>query len=292
MKTPGRIFRIRRIPLLSAAGSLAVAVSIVFGTANAAPSRAQSQAQSPSATLPDFKYDVVSIKPRPGTPPPDYRGGFVFDMPPDGLSIRRATLEALARVAYAEFGNPGFRDDQIIGAPDWANKEFYAIDAKMDETTADQLSKLSTVQQNLARTKMLQAILADRFKLSFHIEKREFPVYFLVVAKNGPKFKEATPGETYPKNYPGIPALTYQAGWVVMAPADPGAEKRMSLGATMDALASNLSARLHTTVVDKTGLTGKYDFTLQWSGIDAVPTETEAPPWPPLFTAIQQQLLD
>jgi uncharacterized protein (TIGR03435 family) len=57
----------------------------------------------------------------------------------------------------------------------------------------------------------------------------------------------------------------------------------------MTALTKNLSARLQSTVVDKTGLTGKYDFQLQWAGIDATPAESESP-WPPLLTAIQQQL--
>jgi uncharacterized protein (TIGR03435 family) len=181
----------------------------------------------------------------------------------------------------------GFRDNQIFGAPDWANKDWFAIDAKMDESAAGELSKLSAAQQTLARTQMLQEILVERFKLAVHIENREGPVYFLTVAKGGPKFKKATPGETYPKG--PLSQMPWQAGWVVNAPPVPGSEKRIGLGADMTALTADLSRRLHTTVVDKTGLTGKYDFQLQWSGIDAIPTDGEAP-WPPLLTAIQQQM--
>jgi uncharacterized protein (TIGR03435 family) len=83
--------------------------------------------------------------------------------------------------------------------------------------------------------------------------------------------------------------MPWQAGWVVLAPPNPGSEKRIGLGADMTALSQNLSMRLQSVVVDKTGLTGKYDFQLQWSGVDATPAESESS-WPPLLTAIQQQM--
>ena len=213
------------------------------------------------------------------------------DLEPDGISVRMVTLLGLLESAYAEIDASssgfGLRDNQIVGVPNWATTHLFSIAGKIDPSVASELGKLSPIQQNLARAHMLRAMLADRFKLAVHIENREGPVYFLTVAKGGPKFKKATPGETYPKG--PLSQMPWQAGWVVTAPPVPGSEKRIGLGADMTALTADLSTRLHTTVVDKTGLTGKYDFQLQWSGIDAIPTDGEAP-WPPLLTAIQQQM--
>ncbi len=160
----------------------------------------------------------------------------------------------------------------------------------------EQLSKLSPAQQKLARTQILQAILVDYFKLAVHVESRESSVYLLVIAKNCPKFKKATPGEIYPKENPRVPGVIWQAGWVVMAPPDPPVapmtSKYMGLGAPIATLAQVLSVRLHTNVVDKTGLAGNYDFSLQFTGTDEAPisdSDSDSP-WPPLFTAIQKQL--
>ena len=281
MKRFGRRIGTRGMRFLRAAGLLMAIVAFAFGLAKA-------QSTAPTAFSWKHKYDVVSVKQLEHNPSPEPQFGYLYDASPDGIRIRRATVVNLARSVYSDGKQLwGFRDNQILGAPDWANKDWFAIDAKMDESVAGELSKLNAAQQTLARTQMLQEILVERFKLAVHIENREGPVYFLTVAKNGPKFKKATPGETYPKG--PFEAMPWQAGWVVMARPDPGSEKRIGLGAEMATLTDNLSMRLHNTVVDKTGLARKYDFQLQWSGIDAIPTESDAP-WPPLLTAIQQQM--
>ena len=265
---------------LRAAGLMAIVAAVAFRLA-------QAQSAAPAAFSWKYKYDVVSVKPLGHNFSPEPQYGYLFDSSPDGIRIRRATLVNLARSAYSEGQGPlGFRDDQIFGAPDWTNKDWFAIDAKMDESVAGEFGKLNPAQQALARNKMLKDILVERFKLAVHIEDRYGPVYFLTVAKSGPKFKEAKPGENYPKG--PFQAMPWQAGWVVTVP-DAGSEKRIGLGADMSTLTAELSRRLKSTVVDKTGLIGKYDFQLQWSGVDAIPTDSEAP-WPPLLTAIQQQM--
>jgi uncharacterized protein (TIGR03435 family) len=289
MKKFGRLIETRGAAFLRAAGLMAIAVALGFGLACATPSRTQGKTQGPAqaAFSWKYKYDVVSVKPLGHNDPSQPQWGYLSDTSPDGIRIRRATLVSLARFGYSEGGRWGFRDNQIFGAPNWASTEWFAIDAKMDESVASVFSKLSPAQQTLAQTRMLQEILVERFKFAAHIENREGPVYFLTVAKGGLKFKKAPPGETYPKG--PFEAMPWQAGWVVTAPPDSGSEKRIGLGADMIALADDLTRRLHIAVVDKTGLTGKYDFQLQWSGIDAIPTESDAP-WPPLLTAIQQQM--
>ena len=97
---------------------------------------------------------------------------------------------------------------------------------------------------------MLQPLLADRFKLKVHKETKLRPIYELVIAKNGPKLKEAKPGDTGTKgtNRDSRPGMTLIA--------------RQGIPIAM--LADRLSETLHRTIVDKTGLTGKYESC--WSG--------------------------
>jgi uncharacterized protein (TIGR03435 family) len=289
-----RISVFHRFPILAIVLFLAALASIslpvIFGFASTPPSREHSQPQNAATIGSEFKYEPISIKVVRTDATPDYRG-FVADLEPDGISVRMVTLLGILQSAYAEIDPSssgfGLRDNQIVGTPNWATTYLFSIQGKIDPSVAIELGKLSPTQQILARAHMLQAMLADRFKLAVHTENREGPVYFLTVAKGGPKFKEAKPGEIYPKG--PFQQMPWQAGWVVLAPPNPGSEKRIGLGADMTSLAKNLSMRLQSTVVDKTGLTGKYDFQLQWSGIDATPAESESS-WPPLLTAIQQQM--
>jgi uncharacterized protein (TIGR03435 family) len=240
---------------------------------------------------PEFKYEPISIKLLRTDATPNFRG-LVADLEPDGIHVRSVTLLGLLQSAYAEISSDAFgfglRDNQILGAPNWASTHLYAIEGKIDTSVADELSKLGPIQQELARAHMLQALLADRFKLKAHPENRDGPVYYLVIAKKGPKLKQATPGETYPKSGFGG-ALPYHAGFVVMAQSEPGSTKRLGLGAPIEKLTVSLAAWLHCPVIDKTGLTGKYDFQLQWTAREGAETEPEAN-WPSLFTAIQEQL--
>jgi uncharacterized protein (TIGR03435 family) len=285
----------RRLPITALIVLLVVmatlAVSATFGGASTPPSRGHSPSQNTATIGPDLKYEPISIKLLKRKAIPEDRG-LIAGLDQDGISVRSVTLIGLLQSAYAAIdGNsigPGLKLAQIIGLPDWASTDLYAIEGKMDPSVAIELSKLSSAQQELARAHMLQAMLADRFKLQAHSENREGAVYFLVIAKNGPKLKQATPGETYPKSGFGG-AVPYQAGFVVMASPDPGATKRLGLGAAIDKLTPILSAWLHCPVIDKTGLTGKYDFQLQWTENEDAETGPEAN-WPSLFTAIQQQL--
>jgi uncharacterized protein (TIGR03435 family) len=142
------------------------------------------------------------------------------------------------------------------------------------------------------RMQMFQEVLADQFKLKFHREKRELPVYDLVVAKGGPKMKEAKPGDIYPD---GLKAK-YGQNMVITRPG-----KLEAQGGDMTGLALFLSnIHIDREVLDKTGLTGKYDFTLQWTpdqgaspspGVSGVSPNNPPPDAEPsIFTAIQEQL--
>jgi uncharacterized protein (TIGR03435 family) len=104
---------------------------------------------------------------------------------------------------------------------------------------------------------MLQAMLADRRKLVVHRSTKEAPIYSMVVGKNGPKFREANPGEAHPGAYP-FPG----GGMLAMERKDDGITVHY-FGITMGQLITTLLGPADRPVQDKTGLTGKYDITIQ-----------------------------
>jgi uncharacterized protein (TIGR03435 family) len=143
---------------------------------------------------------------------------------------------------------------------------------------------------------MLQALLAERLNLQVHRETKELPIYALVIAKNGPKFQEGKLGDTYPNGFKGLNGAPVGAGMMRM-----GAGEWTGQGIPIANLVGSLSRRLGRTVVDKTGLTGKYDFTLRWTPDDnpVSPKEPGGAPdaaalpdssGPSIFTALQEQL--
>jgi uncharacterized protein (TIGR03435 family) len=200
--------------------------------------RAQTAADDSAAAAPI--YAVAAIRPVQGG---DGTQRVTFTYTPDGMIAKNMTLQLLIRTAY------GVYDSQIVGAPNWLDATEYDIEAKMDDSEAEKLQKLGVAETKLERQRMLQALLADRFKLIVHHESREGPLFVLVVAKDGPKFQQSGPdtdGSARPKLVEGNGKLIFQA-----APIAP--------------LVTMLSQQLGRIVLDKTGLTEKYDFALQWT---------------------------
>jgi uncharacterized protein (TIGR03435 family) len=258
------------------AGSIVVATSSMWGQA-AVPANAA--AATPDVALPAF--DVVSIKQNKSG------SGMVRIMTKsDGYSATNVSLKMLLQGAY------GIREDLMSGLPSWTESTRYDIDAKVAGSDVDALKKLSPEQ----RRSMLKPVLVDRFKLNVHTETKQLPVYELVVVKGGSKLKEATPGDTYANGIKG-PDGTAHAGMMRM-----GRGQLTGQGLPIASLVSMLSQQLQRTVVDKTSLTGKYDFELQWTeessdpmfkGPDGSPQKTEPAPdasGPSIFTALQEQL--
>jgi uncharacterized protein (TIGR03435 family) len=232
--------------LLGAAGLMAIALPVIFGLLHATQSLAESQAQSGGGKAP--VYEVASIKPNKSG---DNKTRMGYS--PDGFSATESNLQMLLMEAY------GVNPHQISGAPDWLNSERYDIEARTDSSTADELRKLNGDERRAERQRMLQALLADRFKLTVHRETKELPVYVLVVAKGGPKFHEAKPGDTYP-NGMKLPDGRGGAGLMFM-----GSGELTAQGLPLAPLVRELSLQLGRTVIDKTGLTGNYDFSLKWT---------------------------
>jgi uncharacterized protein (TIGR03435 family) len=177
--------------------------------------------------------------------------------------------------------------DRIVGAPSWVQSDPYDIEAKVGPSDVASWQDLSDEQHYFA----VHALLADRFKMKSHLEDRQVPGYALVIGKSGSKLKEAKPGDTYanaPKEFDRSPTA---AGSLMYRPTGHlGAQIQITGQAVPIAdLVVLLSSRppfqggRH--VIDRTGLTGKYDFLLKYS-LDQEPDSSE----PSIFTAIQEQL--
>jgi bla regulator protein blaR1 len=268
--------------LLVVAGAMAVAGPVVFGLVQEPQGQAASPVAGAASKVPAI--EVASIKPnKSGT------GMTMLRTTPVGFSASNVSLKALIQQAY------GVEENQILGAPSWLGSERYDMEAKVASSDTDALHDLNPDQRRL----MLQPLLADRFQLKVHTELRDLPVLALVVAKGGPKLHEAKPGDTYPNGLKGFDGEG-GSGMMLMRPGQLTAQ-----GLDFSSVAKLLSQQLGRTVQDKTGLTGKYDFTLQWKP-DRDPSPMPGAPQPgqqgpgatlstdsseaSIFTAVQEQL--
>jgi uncharacterized protein (TIGR03435 family) len=252
------------------------------GAAPSVATRSTASATAGEAT-PTLKFDVVSVGLTKVA-----RDGTTIESPPDGdgLTVGNATVEALIEYAY-NFHRP----ELISGLPDWATTQTYDLTAKVADAGVAAFRKLDQGQRRL----MLQAVLADRFGLKVRREPKEVPIYALVVAKGGVKMKEATPGDKY------ADGSTYQDG----RPAGPGTLVPTPMGVKGQAVQMGVLVQMLSRlgfgreVVDQTGLTGRYDFTLHAAPTEAMrpvingqmqPLSDEDAALPSIFTAVQEQL--
>jgi uncharacterized protein (TIGR03435 family) len=293
MKRPASASRSRGKLVLRAAGVFAIGASIIFGSMGSSLCRAQSPTQDKSADKSTLQYDVASIKRFIPGGPLILNGFHPFVETPDGLVVRTATVKMLILRAY------GVDAYQMTGGPDWLNSERYDIDAKFDGATADDLQKLSPNDRILARQRMLQTILSERFNLTIHRDTKELQVYSLVVAKNGPKVKEVKLDDVDPSEPKTGPA----PGSAQMTSGGGGGQMR-GFASSLANLTSMLTNYLRRPVIDRTGLTGIYDYTLRWTSDDGQSqssssiqggSPTGLPSTDPsggaaLLTAIQEQL--
>jgi uncharacterized protein (TIGR03435 family) len=168
----------------------------------------------------------------------------------------------------------GVHTTQLVGGPSWMSSDKFDVSGQPDQPGTPSLNQWRG---------MMQKLLADRFKLAFHRDRRELSVYALTVAKSGSKM---TKNESDPN---GLPALFFRG--LGLLPAR---------NANMAEFAGLLQgAVLDRPVVDQTGLAGRFDFTLNWTpdetqfgglGVKVPPPADSATAPPGLFTAIQEQL--
>ena len=186
----------------------------------------------------------------------------------DRFSMENFTLRHVIRVAY------GLKSDsQITGGPDWMDKQAFDIVAKIDDTEAARIGKLKGDERSKEYGLLLQSLLADRFQLQVHRVEQSRSVFALVVAKSGAKLARSSAAQQ-----------DYNFSW--------GNGHMEAKFVSMDALADHLMWMPESgqrVVVNRTGLSGEYDFKLDWTpdhGGGVPPDSTYAG----LFTALQDQL--
>jgi len=206
-------------------------------------------------------FEVASIKPGDPSNPRTVMG-----IQTGRFNAANATLKMLIDFAY------DVRDNQIFGGPKWIDSDRFTIEAKPEGAATGPQIRL-----------MMQSLLEERFKLALHRETKDGQVFQLVVAKGGSKLKE-------------VPDAGQGGRRGLMM----GRGQLNGTAAPMENLVAQLSQQLGRPMIDKTGLTGKYDFTLQWTpdpgqGAMFGPPGADAPPppdpnGPTIFTALQEQL--
>jgi uncharacterized protein (TIGR03435 family) len=250
----------------------------------ATPILLASPAPQTASTSPDdpkfaaFRYDVVSIKPYKVDPKATSNWMGQQDSP-DGVTMRNVGVDFFIGQAYRT------EHFKVTGAPDWATREKYEVEAKMDPEVADAFQKLSAADKKLARQHMMQIFVREYLKAAVHMETTEVSVYDLVIAKNGPKLTEVTD--------PAVPDEGFRGSSI------PGGMQIAARGMELATMMGQLSYVAGRPVYDKTGLTGRYNFTLRYSqdnnmsapipgtGGDGAPPVDVAPP---LARALEEQL--
>jgi uncharacterized protein (TIGR03435 family) len=209
-------------------------------------------------------FEVISIRRSNGTSGPQ------FGATPEGFHAINLPMFAIFQMAYGPANGSGLlRGDRILGVPDWLKgAEHYDVVAKVDEADVADWQR-PELRQTMLRT-MLQTMLAERFKVVVHHENKEMAVYDLVVAKGGPKFKQAETVDAaeLKEKHPNGGRVT-GGGMAVM-----GSSGTQFYSVTMAWLTQTMLPGIAgRPVVDKTGLTGRYDL--------ALPSSVLLPPLPP-----------
>lgn len=250
---------------------------------------AATAAQTPQA------FEVVSIKPRVGSASDGPRTALLS---PDRFTRPNATLRDLIRDAYS------LPDQRIVGGPDWMNSSRYEVTAKASSPPSpDEMRRL------------VRRLLADRFALSAHMETRELPVFLLAVARDdgrpGPGLSRTTldcaailaerakrgeaPAQAPKRGAERPTCATFTS--MQTAPTATGVTITRSYhasGGTLAELAAFLStagAPIDRPVVDRTGLAGFYDISLQFTPSGArLNGALASDDGPSLFTSVREQL--
>jgi uncharacterized protein (TIGR03435 family) len=223
---------------------------------------------------PTLTFDVVSIRP---APPAGTDVHVSVNSPPKSsrFEVTNLPLKALIQIAY------GF-DAPITGAPEWTLTTLYNIQARSDEAADARLAKLTANEVRLEKRYAIRMLLADRLELKTHMETRNSAIYNLVVAKGGVKMQIA-PAPPVPEG--GGPAPVPAAD--VQAHGSQHGLEFVGTNSPMRAISAALSSMVEMPVVDKTGLTGMYNYTLQF-GRDWSAHDPDS--YPSIFTAVQEQL--
>jgi uncharacterized protein (TIGR03435 family) len=248
---------------LTTIGAAFLSMSLAIGLVNAVPLHGQLlRADGP---LPSFEVATI----RPGHPDDKLR----FRMAPAELNIENASITDLIRFAYAVKSSA-----QLPKTPHWIDTDKFDINAKIGETQFEAMKKIPPNQRFNQFRLMVQSLLADRFALKLSIQKKDLPVYALIVAKGTPKLAAVDSSNT-------MPGLDGKRGQL------------KATGVSMPFFIDWVSRQPETgerVVIDATSLKGTYTFELNWAPDEGRPQLLNGQPveatGPSFFTALQEQL--
>jgi uncharacterized protein (TIGR03435 family) len=225
--------------------------------------------------VPTLVFDIVSMRPSDMTSPNMHTT--VQSLPhASRFEATNLPIKVLLQIAY------GF-DTPIADAPDWINSSMYDIQARSDADTDARLAKLTTNEVRLEKRHAIQVMLADRMGLKTHLESRMSSLYLLTVAKGGVKMQLVPPP---PPPADGSPAPPPPPGDTQPRGSAKGLEF-IGTNEPLRAICGILNYEVQAPVVDKTGLTGFYNFDLQ----AGAPWSMNNPDsYPSVYTAVQEQM--
>jgi uncharacterized protein (TIGR03435 family) len=234
-----------------------------------------------------LQFEVASIKPNLSLQPGG--GGGPRG---DRFAMRNANVAGLIQYAFRPTGGQLF-SQQIIGGPEWIRTDRYDIEAKMS-------GSVPSVTSEQIRA-MVQSLLEDRYQMKWHRETHELPVYDLVVAKGGVKMRRSADQSPIHSNQAD---LIFDSLAARATPLPRGAI-RLAAGSDRSALVGNavpvssivtlLQGQADRIVFEKTGITGLFDFDIEYSNEVAAPraandesSSQASQPAPSLFTALRE----
>ncbi|SFS22006.1 soil-associated protein, TIGR03435 family [Granulicella pectinivorans] len=252
-----------------------------LGQAGAPPSSTSPLSANAPYTA-TMTFDVASVRENKDV---DREAGFTmsgqFVPHTTHLRIENWDIENLVSYAY------GVDSNQVVGFPKWPRPTLFVIEAKGDPGADAKIAALNKEQEHAEQQHMLQALLEERFQLKTHWETKEGDVYNLVLAKGKPKLLAGLipPSKDEVTSFGDrpIPSL-YQKN-------DGQGYDFIAHRCSMADLVGMLTGQFGRPVVDKTGLTDKYDFVIKYKGRwDRDRPADDLDPMPPMDRALQEQL--
>jgi len=255
-RTPARLNILTMLTMVLA-GVATVAIPLAIGSLEAPGLRAQ------PADVPRPGFEVASVKPCTFAPMPDSGrgGGGASAGDPGMFRTPCLSVRVLIQTAYVRYANgrtdaaSQLKEQPVQGGPEWIDSERFVI-----------VAEPSTPQTRAAMGgPMLQTLLEERFKLKVHREARKISAYSLIAARGGAKLQATHAGGCTQAAAVGpqpsvVPGQPLPCGY-----AASDANGTRAVGAPIATLCQIVSAQVHRDVIDKTGLTGLFDYTLEFS---------------------------
>jgi uncharacterized protein (TIGR03435 family) len=229
--------------------ALLVLIAAAVALATLSESQGRPKSDGGAGLLPSF--EIVSIKPYPHNYWPT---SSFMEFTADGFNARNMIVQPLLVYAY-DLHDPRFENRQrlIPGGEKWMLWDWFDIQARMSAENIAELRQLNANEREVYKRQLIQSMLADRFKLKVHPVSRESLAWELILAKGGPRNMKTAPDGEESRPFPSdLNHIRWQAAPISM-------------------LIDLLTDLEQAPVIDKTGLTGKYDFKLEFS------RETDAP---------------